>query len=445
LGLGVAKVNMLLMVGLSHRGSPIALLERVSVRRGEQASLLAALRAAGYAEAVVLSTCSRTEIYAIPALDSANDLLTILAEYAECPRALLESAAENRTGFAAVEHLFRVTGGLESRVVGEVEIYGQVRAALRAAATAGTAGASLRRLFAAALKAGDRVRDETTLGARGRSLAYQAVEIGLAAVGDVVDPVIVVVGAGRATAAVEHLGRLNQQPRVAARNEVSAARLAGADHVCPLPALATGMRQADLVICATSAAQHVVTLAEVRQAMSTRGARPLTVVDLSVPRNVEAAVDAVPGVRLIDLEGMNDDRSADPELAAALETGTTIVRSAVGRYAEDLAAADAGPIIAALRRHVEATCLRELTRTLSTRALAEQDLARAAHAIAGKLLYGPTIAARAAAATRDAGSLKRLCEIFGVRPTDLDLAAVHRQVPDEINNRVVARVQAGCG
>jgi len=129
----VANVNTLIMVGLSHRGAPIGLLERVSVPRGEQGPLLAALHDAGYAQAVVLSTCSRTEIYAIPASDSANDLLTTLAEYAECPSAMLESAAERRTGLAAVEHLFRVTGGLESRVVGEVEIYGQVRAALRVA------------------------------------------------------------------------------------------------------------------------------------------------------------------------------------------------------------------------------------------------------------------------------------------------------------------------
>jgi glutamyl-tRNA reductase len=433
------------MLGLSHRGSPIALLERVSVRRGGQRPLLAALAADGYAEAVVLSTCSRTEIYAIRTSDTARDLLTILAEHAECPRALLESAAESRAGVAAAEHLFRVTGGLESRVLGEMEILGQVRAALRVAAAAGTAGASLCRLFAAALKAGVRVRDETTLGARGRSLAYQAVETGLAAAGTGANPVVVVVGGGRmASAAVEHLGRLNQRPLVAARNEVSAARLAGADRVCPLPTLVNALERADLVICATSAAQYVVTAAQVRQAMSTRGTRPLAIVDLSVPRNVDAAVAALPGVRLIDLEGLNDDWRSDPELVAALEIGTTIVKSAVRRYAADLAAADAGPIIAALRTHVEETCLDELTRTPSARLLGQQDLARAAHAIAGKLLHGPTLAARSAAATGDTGSLKRLCEIFGVRPSELDLAAVHRHAPAATNDRVVPQIQAGC-
>ena len=406
------------MAGLSHHGSSIALLERVSVRRGEQGPLLHALRGAGYAEAAVVATCSRTEIYAIPSGGSATDLLSVLAEYTGCPLSMLAPAAERRSGLAAAEHLFRVTGGLESRVIGEVEIYGQVRAAWRAATTAGTAGASLNRLFAAALKAGSAVREQTTLGARGCSLAYRAVELGLAAMGPLVDPAIVVVGTGRmATAAVEHLGRLGQRPQVAARNAASAARLAGEDRVCPLPALAGALEQADLVICATSSAQYVVTAVQARKAMADRAERPLTVVDLSVPRNVDSAVADLPGVRLIDLESMNDDWTSDPELAA-LTTGTAIVQSAVARYAEDLAIADAGPLIAALRYHVEATCLRELTRTLGARAVGEQDLVRAAHALAGKLLHGPTIAARTAAATGDSGLLNRLGEILGVGPSD---------------------------
>ena len=409
----------MLMAGLSHHGSSIALLERVSVRRGEQGPLLHALHGAGYADAAVVATCSRTEIYAIPSGGSATDLLSVLAEYTGCPLSMLAPAAERRSGLAAAEHLFRVTGGLESRVIGEVEIYGQVRAAWRAATAAGTAGASLNRLFAAALKAGSAVREQTTLGARGCSLAYRAVELGLAAMGPLVDPAIVVVGTGRmATAAVEHLGRLGQRPQVAARNAASAARLAGEDRVCPLPALAGALEQADLVICATSSAQYVVTAVQARKAMADRAERPLTVVDLSVPRNVDSAVADLPGVRLIDLESMNDDWATDPELVAALTTGTTIVQSAVTRYAEDLAIADAGPLIAALRYHVEATCLRELTRTLGARAVGEQDLVRAAHALAGKLLHGPTIAARTAAATGDSGLLNRLGEILGVGPSD---------------------------
>jgi glutamyl-tRNA reductase len=402
------------MVGWSHRTTPLAVLERMTVRRGEELALLAALTLAGYAEAVVLSTCSRTEVYAVAGRAPVADLAQVVAEYAECP-AQWSPPAERRSGLDAAEHLFRVAGGLESRVIGEVEILAQVRQALRSATRAGTAGATLRRMFLAAIRAGGEVREQTTLGARGRSLACQAVERGLAAASAVADPVVVVVGTGRmASTAVEHLARVHRRPQVAARDEVSAARLAGPTGVCPLPALTDALQAADLVICATSAAQWVVTGAQVRAAMGRRQARPLTVVDLSVPRNVELAVGEVDGVSLVDLESLNDDWTNDAELRTALTTGAEVVAAALARYADELAIAGAGPLIAALRREVEATCLRELTRSLGSAALGEPELARAAHAVAGKLLHRPTMAARSAAAEGDESLLRRLCDALGV-------------------------------
>jgi glutamyl-tRNA reductase len=228
-------------------------------------------------------------------------------------------------------------------------------------------GPVLDRLFPAALRCGARVRDETTLGAQARSLGHRAVDVGLAALPGVGDPVIMVVGSGRmASTAVEHLTRMGRRPYVAARNEAHAARLVGPGLVCPLPALARGLERADLLICATSAAHHVVTLDHVRHAMAAR-VRPLTVVDLTVPRNVDAAVGSLAGVRLIDLEGMNDDAATDPALAAALEAGAALVTAEAQRYADAVAARGAGPVIAALRQHVEETCLRELARVVTPR------------------------------------------------------------------------------
>lgn len=411
-------VDRLSMVGLTHRGATLALLEGVSVPRGERGRLLHALRAAGCAEAVVLSTCSRVEIYAGPGGGGPRGLLAVLAEHSGQPLTELHPAAELREGSAVVEHLFRVTAGMESRVIGEVEIHGQVRAAFREAQAAGMTGATLGRVFPEALRCGSRVRAETPLGAQGRSLAHRAVDLGLAALGDVVDPTIMVVGSGRmATAAVEQLTRLGRRPLVAARNETDAARLTSPGRVCPLSALATGMEQADLLICGTSAAYHVVTVDHVRRASSTR-ARPLTVVDVSVPRNVDPAIAAVPGVRLIDLEGMNDDPTADAALAAGLEVGAALVREAVRRHAEGVAARRAGPVIAALRRQVETTCLAELSR-LAPPTAEPEDLARAARAVAGKLLHRPTIAARQAAAAGDTEALSSLCDLFGVQPSDV--------------------------
>src|SRR3954447_6142307 len=342
--------DQLAMVGLTHRGTPLSLLEQVAVPRDEHAALLADLRDAGWREAVLLSTCSRTEIYAARRQEPERSLLDVLAAHTGVPLATLHASAEQRTDQAVVGHLLRVTAGLESRVVGEVEIQGQVRRAFRTADAAGLTGPTLTPLFAAAVRCGQRVREQTTLGAQGRSLARRAVEIGLGALPDVADPVIMVVGSGRmAATAVEHLRLLGRRPRVAARDEARAEQLAGAGNVCPLPALVVGIARADLLICATSAAQHVVTAAHVHEATARR-TRPLVVVDLSVPRNVDAAVGDLPGVRLVDLEGLDDDPAALEELGAALRAGGVIVEAAARQHVEGVAARAAGPVIAALRQ-----------------------------------------------------------------------------------------------
>ncbi len=407
-------MSRLCMVGVTHHGAPMALLEQVSVRRGDRIRFLAALREAGYPEAVVLSTCSRIEIYVSAAAGRAEGLLLALAEHAGRSTVELQAVAEMRSGQAVIEHLFRVVSGLASRMIGEVEIHGQVRQAFREAQAAGMAGPTLSQLFPAALRCSRRVREETVLGTQGRSLGHRAVDVGLAALPSVSDPIIMVVGSGRmASAAVDHLTRLGRRPHLAARDEVYAAKLVGPGMVCPLPALASGLERADLLICATSAAHYVVTLDHVRHAMAAR-VRPLTVVDLSVPRNVDAAVQALPGVRLIDLEGMNDDATTDPALVAALETGSAIVTAASQRYVDAVAGRGAGPVIAALRQRVHETCLRELARAVNPETVEPEEMARAAHAIAGKLLHRPIVTARAAAATGDTETLQALCELFGV-------------------------------
>ena len=196
-------------------------------------------------------------------------------------------------------------------------------------------GHVLGRLVPATMRSGHQVRAETTLGGYGRSLSHQAVDVGMTSLARSPDLMVLVVGSGQmAQAAVDHLAGIGIQPAVAARDEVSAARLAGTGAVCPLPALTRGITAADLLICATSAAQHVVTVNQVSQAMSGR-TRPLTIVDMSVPRNVDAAVAQVPGVTLIDLEGLVDDGTADSVLTDVSLTGVDPARS--GSHAQRIA------------------------------------------------------------------------------------------------------------
>lgn len=421
------------MVGISHHGAPLTLLERVAVRREDRPDVLAALRDLGCSEAVLLSTCSRVEIYlgdnSHGPSELAEGLLDMLAEHSGADLDELRAVAEVRSGQAAVEHLFDVTAGLRSRVLGEVEILAQTRLAFHEARAAGMIGLFLGRLFPAALRSGRQVRAVTSLDDHARSLGHQAVDVGLASLDGRPDPTVLVVGSGQmACAAVAHLAGLGIQPAVAARDEAYAARLAGPGAVCPLPALAQGITAADLLICATSAAQHVVTVGHVSRAMTGR-TRPLTVVDLSVPRNVAAAVAQVPGVTLIDLEGLADDGAADPEMAAALASAAAMAGAAARGFAEGVAAREAGPVIAALRHRVEELCQAELARShgrgvLDSDALDSDALSRVAHAIAGKLLHRPIIAARQAAAAGDADGLRHLCLLFGVPLAEAGLAEV---------------------
>ena len=416
----------LTMVGISHHGAPLALLERVAVRRDTRRELLMDLRSAGCPEAVVLSTCSRVEIY----LDNASlglsallsTLLDVLVEYSGVTHDELKAVLEVRTGRVALEHLFDVTAGLKSRVRGEVEILAQTQAAYRESQAAGMASRALAQLFPAALRSGRKIRAATTLDGLVRSLGHQAVEIGLASLATRADARVLVVGSGQmATAAVHHLAGLAMRVTVAARDEASAARLAGTVTVCALSGLTREIAQTDLVICATAAAQPVVTVHHVRGAMAER-TNPLTIVDLSVPRNVDPAVAQVPRVTLIDLEGLNDDGTAEPCLAAALSLAATMSNAAAAEFAIGVAAREAGPVIVAMRHRVELACHAELAKTADWYTLDSDARARLVHAIAGKLLHGPTMVARHAAAAGDSDVLRRLCTTFGVPLAEVDLA-----------------------
>jgi glutamyl-tRNA reductase len=418
--------DRLLMVGLSHRHASLDLLERTFVHRDEVPQVLRELRTAGYDEAVVLSTCSRTEIYVAAGDRGPGDLVTRLQQRAG--RSVLEvrQAAHVRVGPPVVAHLFRVVAGFESRVVGEVDVHAHVRAAFRLAQGAGMTGTHLGRLFPAALHCSTQVRARTGLDTHARSLARKAVEVGLreVAVPPGASPRILVVGSGQmAATAVEHLAGLGLSCSVAAHDEAYAARLVGPRRVRPLCDLAAELASCDLLICATSATQPVITDSQVRRAMAGRGRR-LTIVDLAVPRNVNASVATIDGVQLIDLTGLNDEAAGDPVLQAAIETGSSIITAAARAHLDEITARDAGPVIAAMRRRVEDTCLTELS-GLAEPGASPDELVRAAHVVAGRLLHLPTLAARRAAAVGDTHTLLLLCEMYGVSPAEVGLGPRH--------------------
>lgn len=411
----------LVMVGISHIRAPQASLDRVAVRHPELPDFLVGLRAQGFTEAVVLSTCSRTEIYTVGRPGQPTSaLVAVLASRAELPRADAEQVVEVRAAAGAVRHLFRVTAGLESRVVGEADVQAQVRRAQRSAGSLGMTGRLLQRLFPAALRSAEHAHCEAALGHRTRSLAHRAVDIGLQGLTPGQARTLVVGSGQVAGAAFARLTELGQQARVAARNEAYAARLAGPYAACSLTALVDEIRQSDLLICATSAAQPVVTVEHLREAMRGR-TRPLTVVDLSVPRNVDPAVAGASGVRLVEMAALNDDARDDPVALAAVRRAEDLVRAAADRFVDDIAAREAGPLIRALREQVELTCRLELGWRAPQ--LAPEALDQVAHAVAGKLSHAPTLALRAAAAAGDDTALRRLAEAYGLAARAAEPAA----------------------
>jgi glutamyl-tRNA reductase len=404
------------MTSASHRSASLADLESIAVGDHNRGALLSALRAAGCSEAVVLSTCSRTEVYAMA--EDRTQVLGVLAASAGMPRDELGRMTVTLEDEDAVAHLFRVAAGLDSRILGEVDIQDQVRAARLQAAAEGMVGAELERLFVSAVEVARRIHGETVLGRRGRSLGRRAVDIAMARIENEA-PAVAVLGSGRmARVAVERLTELGVRPVIYARTREQGIRLVGDEaRVHPLESLRSALGTIDLLLCTTSAPEHLVLADDVGSAMHVRAGRPLTVVDLSVPRNVEGSVGAVSGVRLIDLEGIEEDPS-DGDVRAAVARGQAVVAEETARFVTSERARQAAPVILALRGRVEQICTDELQRVAREgQALRPEDIQRVANAIAGKLLHAPIVAAREAAAADDAETIAQLCRLFRIEPS----------------------------
>jgi|GEM_PF-720006 len=401
------------MAGVSHRRATLPLLEKLAVRGDRLPALLATLGRLGCAEAFVLSTCSRTEVYAVGAGTSV--LLDALAGLSGVPTATLELLADVRHDEAAVTHLFRVTAGLDARILGETDVQRQVSDAGTAATRAGTMGPALTRLVSRATAVGRKVRRETALGETSRSMGIAAADAALAAVAARENPAIALVGSGRmASAVAERLARSGVGLSVFARSVQQALRLVPVRHrarpVHELPARLAGF---DAVVCATSALDYVIRAGDVAGAMRLRPDRALTVVDLSVPRNVEDAVRDVCGVHLVDVEGLAGGE--DHTVRDAAIQAERLVVDEVRQFVDGQRAQDAGPMIAQLRERMVKVCTAELTRTLQGKVDAE-TVARAAHAVVGKIVHHPTLAARQAASQGDVERLRDLSELFGLEP-----------------------------
>lgn len=407
----------LILVGLSRSTADLGLLERVSLEGDRLSKALDDLVGGdNLSEAVVISTCLRTEVVAIAERfhQGAAEIRDVLARYGGIALDELGDSLFAYFEESAVAHLFRVAAGLDSAVPGEGEVLAQVRGAWEQARSAGAAGPRLDAVFRHAVEAGKRVRSETAIARGVTSLSQAALSLGVSEVGGLDGRSVLLVGAGQMGQGI--LDALAGRRRdgvpadvvVCSRSEERAGTLvhhAGA-RWRPFAEVVDALVGADLVLCQTSSPDPVLSRELVERVMAARPERPLVVVDLAMPRDVDPEVASVPGVRLLDLDALVDHVSAEvADKRREAEQGEVIVREEVGRFGEIERARSATPAVAALHRRAEAIRRTELerfgarARSLDADALEAVDAL--SRAIVRKLLHEPTVQLK-----RTAGSPK---------------------------------------
>lgn len=392
----------ILALGVTHRTASVDLLERLAFTDDDLAKAYRRIADEdAIAEGVVLSTCNRVEVYAsVPAYHAGFQALKrLLCETRGVDPDELAAPLVSHYEDQAVRHLFEVAAGLDSMVLGEPQIHAQVREALRLAEAEGAAGRTLTGLFHAAARTGRRVRTETGVGAAPDAFVEAGAELAAQTLGGLEGRTALVVGAGHMSAlAVRHLhrrgvGTLRILNRSAERARALAERT-GAEHgdLEELPAALAG---ADLVVSATGAAGLVLHTETLRRAMDGRR-RPLFVLDLAVPRDVEPSAAGIPGVRLVDIEGLRGvlaERAAGA--AEDLGRAVAIVEEEARRFALRRRAEHLAPLISALRRRGEEVVAAELQRFRSELAELTPEEREAVEALArgivAKLLHDPIV------------------------------------------------------
>jgi len=370
------------VVGISHKTAPIGVRECVAVSGARLGHLLAAL-ADEADEVVAISTCNRTEVYLVrPRRDALEIYRDHLGRYTDY--------AYRRRGRAALEHLFRVAAGLDSLVVGEAQILGQVKSGLFAARKAGTTGPVSEKALQTAIAAGKRARAETAIGRGATSVAYAAVDLARAVFGDLGGLRALVLGAGEmAERVLEHLAHYGAADvwvlnRTLENAEALARRYGG--RACGMEHVAEALAHADIVIASAAAPHHVVREERVREVLARRDA-PLFLIDIALPRNVDPEIARLPGAYLYNL----DDLETVAEKNRAARAGELprverILEDEIAGWMEWYAGHLAAGRIQRIKAWVEDALRRELEAALGSAARAG-ELERLVRRLSGKTAH----------------------------------------------------------
>jgi glutamyl-tRNA reductase len=436
-------MSELLALGISHKTAPVALRERLAFTEQEASEFAKQLTAsAEVREAVVLSTCNRTEVYLVVGgaggalVKAEGDVLGLLARRAGIRPTELAQEIYSPRNCDAARQLYRVTAGLESMIVGEAEIQGQVKRAHEAAMRAGCTGALSNRLFAAALTTGKRVRSETAIGARRVSVPSVAVDLALSVLGALEERHVVILGAGETSEltaralADQGAGTIFVANRHADRALSLAQRFGGS--VVGLDGLPDQLVQADIVVSSTSSPHPIVGREELELVMREREGRPLLLVDIAVPRDIDPGCGELEGVTLYDIDDLQAVVARNLSTRAE-ETpqAQEIVEQEIHRFARWLGQLEVLPTVSALREHGNALVEQVLAENAGHwESASPRDIARVeaiARAVMSRLLHEPTIRLRSLSQERGHSSLELVRELFGLH--DDESAEEQNRIP----------------
>ena len=396
------------ILGINHRTAPVSLREKVAF---SEERLLAALRTlreqVGVAEVVILSTCNRTEVYWAGSASGAE--LSKWLEGHHGNNLDLASSLYVHQEQRAVEHAFSVASGLDSMVLGEAQILGQLKDAYRVAHEAGSTGPALNKLFQAAFSAAKRVRSETRIGENAVSIASATVSLARRVYSELSAQSVLLIGAGDMNALVaRHFMSAGVNRMVIANRTLSRAQTLAAElkaQAVGLENLEQELAQADIVIACTASPDPLITKSAAEAAIRARRRRPIFMVDLAVPRDIEPGVADLEDVYLFsidDLQQLIDENRLQREAAAG--GARLLIDEEVARFLTDSRVHDAGPAIRALRRQadeIRVQTLEQARRLLAAGKSADEVVDFLANTLTNRLLHSPTQALRQAAELAD--------------------------------------------
>jgi glutamyl-tRNA reductase len=401
----------LVLVGLSHKTAPVEIREKLTFPANVQPEALSALtRGDEINEAVILSTCNRTEIYAVAATEDGGveAVLDFLATFHDLDRHELVRYLYIVTGDAVVRHLFRVVASLDSMVIGEAQILHQVKEAYDHAFNAAATGRAFNKLFRQSFEVGKRVRTETAIGESAVSISYAAVELAKKVFDTLDGRTILILGAGKmseltAKHLVSHgVARVLVVNRTFARAEELAERFCGT--AVEYDRLYDALRETDIVISSTAATEYVITKRDLAPAARHRS-RPLFLIDIAVPRDIDPDVNDLSGVFLYDIDDLNGVVESNlEERMVEARRAEGIIDEEIASFFSWLESMEVVPTVAAIRAKAEVIRQMEIEKAMKRLDLSEKDrktVEALTCAIVNKMLHGPTARLKKASAGKD--------------------------------------------